>query len=148
MDEDDSLDKNVDAMIMFVDQQVTVFNIVPRARTSSGISSVPIQAIVATPELKHATYTMIQTSTSWPAHPTLSLLSSSVLVSIGMYAKDTAAISMQIAMPRTVIVRRRLRPNLSTRNRLTIEKMKLVPETVIATAVALEKPTMEKSVAE
>ena len=47
--------RNVDAMMMFVLQQVTVLSIVPRARTSMGMSSVPIQAMVATPALKQAT---------------------------------------------------------------------------------------------
>lgn len=56
--------------------------------------------------------------------------------------------SIQIDIPRTVTVRRRRRPNLSTRTKLRMEKTKLVPETVMATAVALLKPTIEKRVAE
>ena len=91
---------------------------------------------------------MIVTRTSTPGQPTLSVLSVRVCVSMGIQWKAMAATSMQIDIPRTVMVRRRRRPNLSTRTKLTMEKMKLVPETVMATAVAFLKPTMEKSVAE
>jgi hypothetical protein len=49
------MERKVEEMIMFVDQQVTVLSIVPRARTSKGMSSVPIQAIVATPDEYMAT---------------------------------------------------------------------------------------------
>jgi len=41
--------KNVEAMMMLVLQQETVMSMVPSARTSIGINSVPIHAMVATP---------------------------------------------------------------------------------------------------
>jgi len=49
------MDRKVDAMTMLHPQQVTVFIMVPRERTSRGRNSVPTQAMGATPAAKKPT---------------------------------------------------------------------------------------------
>ena len=61
--------------------------------------------------------------------------------------KLAAASNMQMAMPRTPTSSKMRRPNLSTRTKLTMLKMKLVPLTVLLIRVSRETlSTIEEKV--
>lgn len=155
----------MDEIIILHAQQVTVFIIVPSARTSSGRSSVPTQATGATPAAKKATWKMIMTRRTMPAQlmEWIWTVRSSVT---GIQWKAIAAITRdndytivlvgssiknvigRPTMPRTVIRSTTRRPNRSINAKFTKPKRKLVAPTTIETATGLLNPTMPNRVDE